>query len=159
MIQTFRNFFNKPNYPIKESNEFDSDDEPITKYATKMDIKHYDSGIDLSEDVKFIIDREVERVLKVHYTEGDKKNKKKLRTRSELSMARKRLANANETNVASKKQKHNDAKKNLNEEHMELDNTPEVAFADVNEIEKQIIVKPESSGEFVQNTGMYFILE
>lgn len=36
-----------------------SDDEPITKYA-----KDYDSGVDLSEDVKLKIRKEVTRVLK-----------------------------------------------------------------------------------------------
>lgn len=98
-----------------------SDDEPITKYA-----KNYDSGIDLSEDVKSKIRDEVTRVLKMSTDLDDNTGTKKkvFRKRHGNDMAR-----------TSKKQKV--------EEPVGL---PEVAFADVNEINTQILdVKNESS--------------
>ncbi|CAK1595497.1 unnamed protein product [Parnassius mnemosyne] len=44
----------------QEDCSMSSDDEPITKYT-----KNYDSGVDLSEDVKLMIRKEVARALKV----------------------------------------------------------------------------------------------
>ncbi|KAJ0171136.1 hypothetical protein K1T71_013335 [Dendrolimus kikuchii] len=149
IVQQFRKFFNKQKNGTNDDTT-DSDDEPITKYATKKDNQNYDSGIDLCEDIKHTINCEVDRVLRIQYTDVDKKSKKKLKTRNELSMARKRVGNVIETNVSNKKPKVDDGKKVLN---MEIANVPEVAFADVNDFDKQFAaVKPESGDAIAQST-------
>ncbi|CAH2987230.1 unnamed protein product [Chilo suppressalis] len=122
-----------------------SDDEPITKYS-----KQYDSGVDLSEDVKETLRKEVARVLKIK----DFSKTKKAREKTLL----KRSAGGTATHPI-KKQKADPLP--VTDKIASTDSSagpavPEVAFADVNQLGDQVDVKyevPMSSGnieDFVQ---------
>ncbi|CAG9796094.1 unnamed protein product [Diatraea saccharalis] len=127
-----------------------SDDEPITKY-----VKHYDSGVDLSDDVKDTLRKEVARVLKLKDNEESKtaskqlkdKNSTQKRSRVEIVSARPIKRQKSNTDLIHKV------------EVLEPSDTPklpEVAFADVNQLSDQGDVKLEvpvpsgSADEFVQ---------
>lgn len=118
-----------------------SDDEPITKYA-----KNYDSGVDLSEDIKNKIRKEVSRVLKIKVSDKPKPQKKKIE--------RKRP-------VVQEDKPQDKVAKRMKCENIDEPNTrikgvvatvPEVAFADVNDIMGGQIVemKPEFPATSVQ---------
>ncbi|XP_072946130.1 uncharacterized protein [Epargyreus clarus] len=98
-----------------------SDDEPITKYA-----KTYDSGVDLSDDMKRIIRNEVDRVIKVV-------NKQK-----ELSKKR-----PSESNKPSKRLR-TEGSSNIEEADSLLNPVQELAFADVGDIKLDKVIKHET---------------
>ncbi|KAG6443602.1 hypothetical protein O3G_MSEX002940 [Manduca sexta] len=107
--------------------EESSDDEPITKY-----VKNYDTGIELTEEIKNKIRNEVTRILDIPLNTPNPENKNKKKR-----VVKKRPAP--EVEKASKKQKIDDAGV-----------VPEVAFADVNELNNQAMdVKLEIPETFV----------
>ncbi|XP_059058033.1 uncharacterized protein LOC131851540 [Achroia grisella] len=108
-----------------------SDDEPITKY-----VKHYDSGIDLSEDTKERIRKEVTRVLNI---KPDTKSKKNAKKRKDSNTTRKR--GGEDTDKQSKRQKSKDDDVQCEESKSHVD-IPEMVFADVNE--QVVYVKNET---------------
>ncbi|XP_068624702.1 uncharacterized protein [Battus philenor] len=109
-----------------------SDDEPITKYA-----KNYDSGVDLSEDVKLKIRKEVNRAMSVKLPDIEKTNIQrkdstvhKKRSGDDVERPNKRRAidrPAIENNKAS-------------EVITVEDGVPDLVFADVNEIKDDQII-------------------
>lgn len=122
----------------KEANGTDSsDDEPITKY-----VKNYDSGIDLSDDVKESIRKEVTRAL----------GYKTINSKKKKTLSRKRPS---DTSKSSKMQK---------QETIGLTdlfvNATEMVFADVNEIHsvgssQQLDIKNELPISFEPSIGLY----
>ncbi|XP_026317220.1 uncharacterized protein LOC113228192 [Hyposmocoma kahamanoa] len=139
LLKKWRTFFKsdhiKPTTP--EFLNFDSessDDEPITKYA-----KNYDSGIDLSEDVKNKIRKEVSRVLKIKVSEKSKPQKKKIERKRPVAQEDKP-----QDNVA-KRMKCENVDESKSRIEGIVATVPEVAFADVNDIiDGQILeMKPE----------------
>lgn len=146
VLHKLRNVFKEVNYVTCDGNTSEndsSDDEPITKYARNKESKNYDSGIDLSENIKSLISQEVDRVLKIRVTDDNNKYRKKLKTKTEASKSRKRAGNKLE--ASNKKQKLDDVK-NENELHSTDKNIPEVAFADMNEIVNDQIVCAKTDG-------------
>ncbi|KAI8425630.1 hypothetical protein MSG28_011446 [Choristoneura fumiferana] len=120
LITKWQSFFNaKHEIPSSDSEEekpkYDSDDEPITKY-----VRNYDSGVDLSEDVKKLIRGEVSRVLA-------NPSVVKRQRKNPLLMSKKRMGEEIKRSI----------------KRIRMDGTigydyedgivPEVAFADVNE--------------------------
>ncbi|XP_013194477.2 uncharacterized protein LOC106138040 [Amyelois transitella] len=85
ILKKLRDVFAEVETRVEDS----SDDEPITKY-----VKNYDSGIDLSEDLKSKIRKEVTRVLSV---KKKRKNKTAKKREAESSRAAKRQKNTDET--------------------------------------------------------------
>ncbi|XP_013148852.1 PREDICTED: uncharacterized protein LOC106111356 [Papilio polytes] len=121
LIKKWRRLFKKAHVtPNCEDNlDISSDDEPIRKYA------NYDSGIELSEDVKLKIRKEIHRTLKLHPEDVQNKISKK-RSNTEVEGFNKRMAI-----------------ENLEDDGEYLivsNNAPDVVFADVNEIKDEEIV-------------------
>ncbi|KAI5639994.1 THAP domain-containing protein [Phthorimaea operculella] len=109
------------------------DDQPITKYA-----RNYDSGVDLSEDVKDLIRKEIQRVNSLKLDQQKK-------SRNPLKIQRKQ--DASETNT--ERERIIIPKKRMKIEHSVessfTNSAPDVLFADVNDVKyHQMDLKPES---------------
>ncbi|CAH2099241.1 unnamed protein product [Euphydryas editha] len=109
LLSKWREFFKAEHVtPDSNTHEISSDDEPVTKYIR---IRNYDSGIDLSEDVKRDIRSEIDRALK-------SVEEKKKRKRTQDVVSSKKIKPDSEESILVEKS---------------VSNTPELAFADVNE--------------------------
>lgn len=116
MVKKWQQYYNEEHTNDNAHND-SSDDEPIQKYA-----KNYDSGVDLSDDIKQTIRTEVARVLKIKKNNTESKKKK---VSSSVAQPQKRSSEADKN---PKKQKSNYTNLPM------FSVAPEVAFADVNEI-------------------------
>ncbi|KPJ19557.1 hypothetical protein RR48_05943 [Papilio machaon] len=136
LIKKWRHLFKKAHVtPSSEDNledDISSDDEPITKYAN-----NYDSGIDLSEDVKLKIRKEIHRTLKLYPENVQNKN---------ASTSKKR---SNDDIESFNKRRTMEAP--LDDDDGEYlivgNNAPDVVFADVNEIKDEEIVETNNENE------------
>ncbi|XP_072945912.1 uncharacterized protein [Epargyreus clarus] len=98
-----------------------SDDEPITKYA-----KSYDSGVDLSDDIKRSIRKEVDRVIKA--------------VKKQKEPSKKRPSESNKTS----KRLRTEGSSNIEEADSLLNQVQELAFADVGDIKLDKVIKHET---------------
>ncbi|CAH2060874.1 unnamed protein product, partial [Iphiclides podalirius] len=114
----------------KVQENMSSDDEPITKYA-----KDYDSGVDLSEDIKLKIRKEVTRVLKDKLDGEQTKFVKEDPTKAKRKMSFK----GNRPNKRNKTVRTSiEIDKTSTVATVSLDNNvPDLVFADVNEIKDE----------------------
>ncbi|XP_026760323.2 uncharacterized protein LOC113519420 [Galleria mellonella] len=148
LVKKWKQFF-QSKHAVAESNKCSdsendsdsSDNEPITKY-----VKHYDSGIDLSEDVKEKIRNEVTRVLSIKQ-DTEKKSKKSTKKRKDNITTRKR--GGEDLTKMSKRQKSNDEHEIECEESKLNVAIPEMVFADVNE--QMMDVKSETPLDTAMN--------
>lgn len=113
MVKKWQQYYNE----VHTNDNDSSDDEPIQKYA-----KNYDSGIDLSDDIKLTIRTEVARVMKLKIPDAESRKKK---VSPPLAHPQKRTSDADK----------NPKKQKLNFIDLSpFSSAPEVAFADVNEV-------------------------
>ncbi|KAM3957299.1 uncharacterized protein ACR2FA_008724 [Aphomia sociella] len=134
LIQKWKRLFKSEHVIVRRNKSSDSDnvdsdssdDKPIKKY-----VQHYDSGVDLSEDVKEMIKKEVTRVLSIQ-PNVEKKSKKNIKKRKVSSVNRKKVG---EDIVRSSKRlrRSNDDQEDKIENSNFNATIPEVIFADVNE--------------------------
>ncbi|XP_047540715.1 protein ref(2)P-like [Vanessa atalanta] len=114
LLSKWREFFKAEHViPDSNTNDLSSDDEPVTKYIR---VRNYDSGIDLSEDVKRDIRCEVDRALK---SIEEKKKQKSTAVSDEVPSKKIKLDNEMTIEIAKP-----------------VSSTPELAFADVNDYDQ-----------------------
>lgn len=141
LISKWREFFKSEHVtPGTNPDDLSSDDEPVTKYIR---IRNYDSGIDLSEDVKRDIRKEIDRALK---SAEEKAAKQKINE------------TVKEVAPSSKKMKLDNGEKSATEPKKTAQCTPELVFADVNECDQMDIKTEASSSADIPVSGAYILL-
>lgn len=129
LLSKWREFFKAEHVtPDSNTHEISSDDEPVTKYIR---LRNYDSGIDLSEDVKRDIRCEIDRALKSVEEKKRKKTTQELVPRKKIKL---------------------DGEKTIDIEKAES-NTLELAFADVNEYNQNHVKIEETPSVAIETRG------